>query len=65
MAATATGGSGASETEDSEAFTGFGDAATTGSSDGASGAQSLVIGFGRSYGLALVFIGVSAGFFML
>ncbi|KAL8865867.1 MAG: hypothetical protein Q9174_006649, partial [Haloplaca sp. 1 TL-2023] len=65
MAATATGGSGASETGDSEDYTGFGDAATTGSSDGASGAQSLVVGFGRVYGLAVIFVGVLVGFFML
>ncbi|KAL9578352.1 MAG: hypothetical protein Q9212_005771 [Teloschistes hypoglaucus] len=63
MSATATSGSsGTKETGASAVYTGFGAASTTGSSSGKSEAQTLIIGFGRSYGLAIVFIGVSAAF---
>ncbi|KAI4171482.1 MAG: hypothetical protein LQ343_004220 [Gyalolechia ehrenbergii] len=67
MAATTTGGAAATDAADATAaYTGFGSASTTGSGDDSSDARALVIGFGRSYGLALVFIGISAGFtFML
>ncbi|KAL8714780.1 MAG: hypothetical protein Q9220_001293 [cf. Caloplaca sp. 1 TL-2023] len=63
MAATATGGSAATDGA-STAYTGFGAASTTGSSSkgDSSDAGSFVVGFGRSYGLAAVFIGISAGF---
>ncbi|KAI4271775.1 MAG: hypothetical protein L6R38_006780 [Xanthoria sp. 2 TBL-2021] len=66
MAATATrGGAAATDASDSS-YTGFGDAATTGSSESTNNAQALAIGFGRSWGLAVVFVGISAGFiFML
>ncbi|KAL8915724.1 MAG: hypothetical protein Q9172_006725 [Xanthocarpia lactea] len=65
MSATATGG-GAAATDASAVYTGFGAASTTGSEDSSNNAQSLVIGFGRSWGLAVVFVGISAGFtFML
>ncbi|KAI4254033.1 MAG: hypothetical protein LQ352_003338 [Teloschistes flavicans] len=66
MSATSTGGSsGSKETGASAVYTGFGAASTTGSSSGKSDAQSLIFGFGRSYGLAIVFIGVSAAFTFL
>ncbi|KAL8839147.1 MAG: hypothetical protein Q9176_004650 [Flavoplaca citrina] len=53
MAATATGGAAATDT--AEDYTGFGDSET-----------ADAIGFGRSWGLAVVFVGISAGFtFML
>ncbi|KAL8939088.1 MAG: hypothetical protein Q9211_002901 [Gyalolechia sp. 1 TL-2023] len=66
---TATTASGAAATDAADptaAYTGFGPASTTGSGDDKSDARALVIGFGRSYGLALLSIGISAGFtFML
>ncbi|KAL8692526.1 MAG: hypothetical protein Q9218_002471 [Villophora microphyllina] len=66
MAATSTGGSsGSKETGASAVYTGFGAASTTGSSSGKSDAQALAIGFGRSYGLAIMFICISAGFTFL
>ncbi|KAI4202469.1 MAG: hypothetical protein LQ350_002552 [Teloschistes chrysophthalmus] len=56
MSATPTGdSSGSKETGASAVYTGFGAASTTGSSSGTSEAQTLIIGFGRSYGLAIVF----------
>ncbi|KAL8949213.1 MAG: hypothetical protein Q9222_004663 [Ikaeria aurantiellina] len=62
MSATATGGSAATD-DASAAYTGFGAATTTGSGGGdSSDAGSLVVGFGRSSGLAVVFVGISAGF---
>lgn len=74
MSATSTGGGGAAATDASAIYTGFGAASTTGSDSGSdsgsggssSNAQALAIGFGRSWGLAVVFVGISAGFtFML
>lgn len=67
MAATTTGGAAATSGADATAvYTGFGSASTTAGTGDSSDARALVIGFGRSYGLALVFIGISAGFmFML
>lgn len=63
MVATATTGSGASGTP-GQVFTGLGGAAaTTASSSGKkSGAQSNTLDIGRTYGLAVVFAGVFAGF---
>ncbi|KAL8773100.1 MAG: hypothetical protein Q9194_004410 [Teloschistes cf. exilis] len=66
MSATPTGdSSGSKETGASAVYTGFGAASTTGSSSGKSEAQTLIIGFGRSYGLAVVFISVAAAFTFL
>lgn len=67
MAATATRGGAAGTDASDSSYTGFGDAATTGTSEeSTNSAQALAIGFGRSWGLAVVFIGISAGFtFML
>ncbi|KAL8804615.1 MAG: hypothetical protein Q9223_005634 [Gallowayella weberi] len=70
MSATSTGGGAsatdASATDASAVYTGFGSSPTTGSGGSSSDAQALALGFGRSWGLAVVFVGVSAGFtFML
>ncbi|KAL8720497.1 MAG: hypothetical protein Q9225_002650 [Loekoesia sp. 1 TL-2023] len=67
MSATKTGGAAATSAADATAaYTGFGAASTTGSGGDSNDARALAIGFGRSYGLALVLVGVSAGFtFML
>lgn len=63
MAATATGG--AAATDAAEDYTGFGDSEPAGGSDSSSNAQALAIGFGRSWGLAVVFVGISAGFTLM
>ncbi|KAL8842533.1 MAG: hypothetical protein Q9170_000487 [Blastenia crenularia] len=66
MSATPTSGSAATGGADSTAaYTGFGAASTTGSGGDSSDAETLAIGFGRSYGLALLFISISAGFTFL
>lgn len=68
MSATRTGDVAASSTTDADttaAFTGFGAASTTGSGGDSSDARALAIGLGKSYGLAMVFIGLSAGFTFL
>ncbi|KAL9042510.1 MAG: hypothetical protein Q9214_003759, partial [Letrouitia sp. 1 TL-2023] len=68
--ATATGDS-AEGAGASTVYTGFGAASTSGSADDSGSvhsidARALALGFGRSYGLTAVFLGVSAGFvFML
>lgn len=68
MSATRTGDAAASSTMDADttaAFTGFGPASATGSGGDSSDARALAIGLGKSYGLAMVFIGLSAGFTFL
>ncbi|KAL8909403.1 MAG: hypothetical protein Q9207_000238 [Kuettlingeria erythrocarpa] len=55
----------ATDTDATAAFTGFGAASTTGTGGDSSDAKALAIGLGRSYGLAVVFIGISAGFTFL
>ncbi|KAL8852871.1 MAG: hypothetical protein Q9221_002247 [Calogaya cf. arnoldii] len=64
MAATATRG-GATATASDE-YSDFGESAPTDGSESTNSAQARAIGFGRSWSLAVVFIGISAGFtFML
>lgn len=66
MSATSTaGGAAADATEDTAVYTGFGPASTTEAGDGSSDAKTLAIVLGKSYGLALVFIGISAAFTIL
>ncbi|MCJ1455939.1 hypothetical protein MMC28_006296 [Mycoblastus sanguinarius] len=72
MSATSTSGSTASTADSTAtgAYTGFGSGSTGSSSSSKSAAsdraQALALGFGRSYGLAMILAGVSGGFmFML
>jgi len=62
MVATATTGTGASGTP-GQVYNGLGGATTTAASSGKkSGAQSTTLDMGRTYGLAVVFAGIFAGF---
>ncbi|KAL2041507.1 hypothetical protein N7G274_005889 [Stereocaulon virgatum] len=66
MASTTTGGAGASSTADTTAngqntFTGFGGSSPTGTSK----SSAVALGFGRTYGLATVLVGVCGGFILL
>ncbi|MCJ1468961.1 hypothetical protein MMC07_007592 [Pseudocyphellaria aurata] len=63
----AASGSAASATDDSGVYTGFGGSTSTPSSGsgGSNGAQALAIGFGRTYGLAIVLGSVCGGFMIL
>lgn len=66
MAATATGGKGSTQTATS-IITGFGGAAatTTGGANSGHSAASAMVNIGQSYGLAIVFASVFAGFAIL
>jgi len=67
MTATTTGASPASKAENtatgSNTYTGFGGSPTNPSKTGAAPkVQALALGFGRTYGLAIVLLGVMGGF---